>query len=110
MCLFQLTESTDLNRVTSLLSTLSRASRTSLASLRKNYNLPHKLLSILKKYCNAEYGFEAVASRDGRFQYYLTKMLVVTAAEYPVYLEYIQGKTLEWLSQLIEEALIYAND
>ena len=67
-------------------------------------------MSILKKYCNAEYGFDAIASRDGRFQYYMVKTLVVTSAEYPVYLEYLQGKTLDWLSQIIEEALIYAND
>jgi hypothetical protein len=36
--------------------------------------------------------------------------MILLASDYAVFLEYLQSKTLEWLSQLIEEALIYAND
>lgn len=110
MCLFQLSESNDINRVTLLLKTLSTKSRDSMIQMRKKYNLSHKLIQILKKYCNAEYGFEQLASKNGTFQYYLTKLMLLLASDYAVFLEFLQTKTLEWLSQLIEEALIYGND
>jgi hypothetical protein len=110
MCLFQLSESNDINRVTLLLKTLSTKSRDSMIQMRKKYNLSHKLIQILKKYCNAEYGFEQLASKNGTFQYYLAKLMLLLASDYAVFLEFLQTKTLEWLSQLIEEALIYAND
>lgn len=81
-----------------------------MVQMRKKYNLSHKLIQILKKYCNAEYGFEQLSSKNGTFQYYLTKLMLLLASDYAVFLEFLQTKTLEWLSQLIEEALIYAND
>jgi hypothetical protein len=36
--------------------------------------------------------------------------MLLLASDYAVFLEFLQTKTLEWLSQLIEEALIYSND
>ena len=67
MCLFQLSESNDINRVTIILDTLTTKSKDTLQQMRKKYNLNHKVISILKKYCNAEYGFDHVSSRKGQF-------------------------------------------
>ncbi len=110
MCLFQLTESNDINRVTVILKNLSSKSRESIIQLRKKYNLSHKLITTLKKYCNADFGFDHVSSRNGSFQYYLTKLMILLASDYAVFLEYLQSSTLDWLSQMIEEAVIYAHD
>lgn len=110
MCLFQLTESNDINRVTVILKSLSSKSRESIIQLRKKYNLSHKLITTLKKYCNADFGFDHVSSRNGSFQYYLTKLMILLASDYAVFLEYLQSSTLDWLSQMIEEAVIYAHD
>jgi hypothetical protein len=72
--------------------------------------LSTKLISILKKYCNADFGFDHLASKNGSFQYYLTKMMILLASDYAVFLEYLQTQTLDWLCQMIEEAVIFAND
>ncbi len=54
-----------------ILETLAARSKETLQQLRKKYNLNHKLVTILKKYCNAEYGFDQLSSRQGTFQYNL---------------------------------------
>ena len=89
---------------------LSTKSKESMIQLRKKYNLSHKLTQILKKYCNADFGFDHVSSRNGTFQYYLTKLMILLASDYAVFLEYLQTQTLDWLSQMIEEAVIYAHE
>ena len=89
MCLFQLSESNDINRVTVILKTLSAKSKESMNQLRKKYNLSHKLTHILKKYCSADFGFDHQSSKNGTFQYYLTKLLIVLSADYAVFLEYL---------------------
>jgi len=58
MCLFQLTESNDVNRVTQILQTFNSKSKETLNQLKRKYNLTNKLINVLRKYCNAEYGFE----------------------------------------------------
>lgn len=75
--------------------------------MQKKYNLSHKLIQILKKYCNADYGFDRLSSKNGTFQYYLTKLMTLLASDYAVFLEILQSQTLDWLSQIIEEAIIY---
>jgi hypothetical protein len=75
--------------------------------MQKKYNLSHKLIQILKKYCNADYGFDHLSSKNGTFQYYLTKLMTLLASDYAVFLEILQSQTLDWLSQIIEEAIIY---
>jgi hypothetical protein len=73
--------------------------------------LPQKLLTILKKYCNAEYGFDTSSSRSGKFQYYLVKLMVwVAGCEYSSMLELMQGSAVEWLTQIMEEAIIIAHE
>ena len=93
-----------------ILKNLSSKSRESIIQLKKKYNLSHKLITTLKKYCNADFGFDHVSSRNGSFQYYLTKLMILLASDYAVFLEYLQSSTLDWLSQMIEEAVIYAHD
>lgn len=89
MCLFQLSESNDINRVTQILQTLSSKSKDTMYQMRKKYNLSHKVISILKKYCNAEYGFDNISSKNGTFQYYLVKLIIILASDYAVFLEYL---------------------
>ena len=36
------------------------------------------------------------------------KLLVVLTSDYVVFLEFLQGQTFEFLTQLIEEAVIYS--
>lgn len=108
MCLFQLSESNDINRVTMILETLGNRSKETLQQMRKRYNLNSKLVGILKKYCNAEYGFDQLSSRQGTFQSNLLKLLVVLTSDYVVFLECLQSQTFEFLSQLIEEAIIFS--
>ena len=67
MCLFQLSESNDIDRVTLILKTIAQKSRDTLNQMSKKYNLTHKLISVLKKYCNAEYGFDHLSSKNGTF-------------------------------------------
>lgn len=110
MCLFQLSESNDINRVTQLLQTLSSKSKETIHQMRKKHNLGHKLVGILRKYCNAEYGFDSASSRNGQFQYYLVKLLILLAGDYAVFLEYLQSQALEYLCQIVEEGVIYAYD
>ena len=36
--------------------------------------------------------------------------MILLASDYAVFLEYLQTQTLDWLSQMIEEAVIYAHE
>jgi hypothetical protein len=36
--------------------------------------------------------------------------MILLASDKAVFLEYLQTSTLDWLSQMIEEAVIYAHD
>ncbi|CDW88620.1 UNKNOWN [Stylonychia lemnae] len=108
MCLFQLTESNDINRVTQILQTLSQKSKETLNQLKRKYNFTSKLTNVLRKYCNAEYGFDQISSRHGTFQYNLSKLFIILSSDYVVFLECLQHQTLDFMSQLIEEGVIYA--
>lgn len=70
MCVFQLAESNDINRITSILDYLSvhKSSPESVSYMVSKYQLTPKLQKIFKKYCNGEYGFDHEASRNGKFQ------------------------------------------
>eukprot|EP00347_Sterkiella_histriomuscorum_P004034 403361997 len=107
MCLFQLTESNDINRVTLILQTLSMKSKETLNQLSKKYDFGTKLMNVLKKYCNAEYGFEQTSSRSGTFQYNLIKLFSILSVDQKVFLEQMQQQSIEFLSQIIEEGVIY---
>ena len=91
MCLFQLTESNDLNRVTLILDTLSLRSKETLTQMRKKYNLSQKIIHILKKYCNGDYGFDQQSSRHGQFQSNLLNLFILLSPDYVVFLEYLQS-------------------
>jgi len=68
MCLFQLTESNELARVSAVLEELSTKPKETIRHLSKKYKL-HTTVSqnVLKKYCNGDYGFDKVIAREGQF-------------------------------------------
>lgn len=70
MCVFQLAESNDINRITSILDYLAthKNSADNVSYMVSKYHLTTKLQKIFKKYCNGEYGFDHEASKNGTFQ------------------------------------------
>ena len=88
--------------------TLTLKSPETLSQLRKKYNLSSKLFAILKKYCNADYGFEQLASRQGSFQFNMLKLLSILSSDYVVFLDCLQSNMLDYICQILEEGVIYA--
>lgn len=91
-----------------ILETLTLKSPETLSQLRKKYNLSSKLFAILKKYCNADYGFEQLASRQGSFQFNMLKLLSIISSDYVVFLDCLQSNMLDYICQILEEGVIYA--
>ena len=96
--MFQLSESNDLTRITAILDALTQYSRDALQSLKRKYKLNEKLLKVLKKYCNGDYGFDTKCSKLGRFQFSFIKLLSLACAESITFTEFLQNKVLEYLS------------
>ena len=90
MCLFQLTESNELSRVATVLEELSTKPKETIKHLSKKYKL-HTTVSqtVLKKYCNGDYGFDKVIARDGQFQLALLKLISILASDYLVYMQFM---------------------
>ena len=61
MSLFQLSESTDLSRITKIIEHLAVQ-----PDLTKSKALVH-LSKVLQRYCNGDYGFDSYYSTSGRF-------------------------------------------
>ena len=108
-CLFQLSESHDLERITFILETISNTSKNEILKLNKSH-LVHKLLNIMGKYCHGDFGFEAEVSKLGLFQYFLTRALIVTSEQFLDFIEYMQADCVQMLSQIMEEAVIFVFD
>ena len=69
MCVFQLAESNDINRVTNILEYIiaNKDSPESIQYMVSKYNLTSKLQMAFKKYCNGEYSFDQDVSKNGKF-------------------------------------------
>ena len=67
ICVFQIAESCDIVRVTSLLEYLASKPRETVIQIRKKYNLHKTLVQVLRKYCTGDYGFDQDAAREGSF-------------------------------------------
>ncbi|TNV74683.1 hypothetical protein FGO68_gene6543 [Halteria grandinella] len=106
VALFQLSESNDLSRVTQTLKSFASKAPEQLSQITQKYQLSHKLIGIVQKYCQCDYGFENQSSKTGVFQYYFVKLMIILAGDYAVFLEFLQGNILDSLSQLVEEGVI----
>lgn len=111
MCVFQLSESNDLERITKILEHLaqSKDDKGNVKYMIQKYQLNQKVTKILKKYCNGEYGFDNYSSKSGKFQLSaikVTRNLLDTDTQY---FEYLTNSTIDYLAQIVEEAIIYAH-
>ena len=108
-CLFQLAESHDLERITFILETISTTSKSQILKLNKSH-LTRKLLNIMTKYCHGDFGFESEVSKLGLFQYFLSRALIATSEQFLDFIEYMEGESVQMLTQMMEEAVIFAFD
>jgi hypothetical protein len=69
MCIFQLSESNDLLRISNILGFLAKEKDgiENVQYMVQKYKLNQKLQKILKKYCNGDYGFDHPYSKLGLF-------------------------------------------
>ena len=76
MCVFQLSESNDLERISKIMDHLAcnKDSIEDVNYMIQKYQLNQKFTKILKKYCNGEYGFDCPSSKSGKFQLSLIKL------------------------------------
>jgi hypothetical protein len=110
VCMFQLSESNNLDRITNVLQNLWTYSRDNLFKLTKKYELDIKLVKIIQKYCNGDYGFDLNTSKSGLFQLNYLKAISKTFS-WEVLIERLANSDFyELYGQLIEEALIFAYD
>lgn len=75
--------------------------------IRKKYNLHKTLMQVLSKYCSGDYGFDQQLARDGNFQLAVARLLATLAAEFSVYLFFLQSRIELLLAQMLEEAVIF---
>ena len=107
VCLFQISESNDIIRVTYLLEYLCQKPKETLGQIKKKYHLHKTLVVVIKKYCNGDYGFDQRSAREGVFQLALLKLMTLISQEFLVYLFFLQNKVEQQLGQMIEEAIIF---
>ena len=133
--MFQFSESNNLERITNILQNLWTYSRDVLFKLIQKYELDVKLIKVMQKYCNGEYGFDLNVSKQGLFQINYLKSIAISFDLWNPQLEANKNsqfqiksgfeKSLaslslieklastgfyELYSQLIEEALIFTYD
>jgi hypothetical protein len=94
-------------RVTYLLDYLGTKNRESIAQIKQKYQVHKTVLTVLRKYCAGELGFDQGAARDGSFQLALIKLMVLLASDFAVYLFFLQNKAEQQLAQMLEEASIF---
>ncbi len=109
VCVFQLSESNDLERVTFILQTISKYSKGELQLLKKSA-IVAKVVKVLQKYCNGEYGFDQEIAKLGIFQYCVTRCLIALSDNLVDFMDLVQSNALTMLGQIVEEALIYVYD
>lgn len=110
VCMFQLSESNNLERVTNVLSNLCTYSTSTLFTLCQKYSLNQKLLQILQKYCQGSYGFDLPTSQSGVFQYTYHNLIAKTFCNHHLIEGLCNSDFFDLYGQLIEEALIFAYD
>ena len=69
MCIFQLAESNDLDRLAMIMNHLAinKDSPESVIFMLSKYQIDNKITKIYKLYCSGEYGFDHYASKSGQF-------------------------------------------
>jgi len=110
VCMFQLSESNNLERITNVLQNLCKYSKDSLYKLWDKYELDLKLIQIIQKYCNGDYGFDLEVSKQGSFQVSYIKAVTKTFSNDVLVENLANSDFFELYGQIIEEALIFAYD
>lgn len=110
VCMFQLSESSNLERITNVLQNLVTYSSQNLLKLCQKYLLDEKLLVIAQKYCNGDYGFDLTVSKLGHFQKSFVYVVLKTFTSEILIEKLIGSEFFELYGQLVEEALIFAYD
>eukprot|EP00357_Protocruzia_adherens_P007084 CAMPEP_0114983084 /NCGR_PEP_ID=MMETSP0216-20121206/6496_1 /TAXON_ID=223996 /ORGANISM="Protocruzia adherens, Strain Boccale" /LENGTH=502 /DNA_ID=CAMNT_0002345013 /DNA_START=47 /DNA_END=1555 /DNA_ORIENTATION=- len=105
--LFQLSATDNPERVTFLLKALSKVAKQRLPRLIK-LKWPDHLISIVKKYCNGDYGFDDnKSSKNGAMQLAMIKCLIVAAADEVTAIQLLKDGIFDYLFQMIEESCLY---
>ena len=108
--MFQMSESNNLERISNVLQNLITYSRDNLYKLTQKYELDDKLIKIIQKYCNGDYGFDLNVSKQGIFQWNYIKAILKWFSVDVLIQKLANSEFFELYGQLIEEALIFAND
>lgn len=66
--------------------------------MREKYELHVNINTVLKKYCNGDFGFDCVVARDGTFQYALLKLMSLLAQDVNVYFYFLKSSSIDFLS------------
>eukprot|EP00826_Nyctotherus_ovalis_P020003 TRINITY_DN16243_c0_g2_i2.p1 TRINITY_DN16243_c0_g2~~TRINITY_DN16243_c0_g2_i2.p1 ORF type:complete len:408 (-),score=128.39 TRINITY_DN16243_c0_g2_i2:52-1275(-) len=109
VCLFQLAESNDLERVTFLLQTIAQFGGEESAALQKS-GVRQKVVRVVHKYCNGDYEFDQEVTKLGSFQYCLLQCLISLSESFKDFDEFLAGGIFGMLGQIAEEAFIYTYD
>ena len=109
LCLFQMAESHDLQRVTFILEMISKYSNQEIKKLKKN-QLSFKTLHVMKKYCHGDYGFDSEVAKLGYFQYFLMKVLIISSEYHIDFMDYMYEGIFDQLGQIMEESVIFIYD
>ena len=109
VCLFQLAESNDLERVTFILQTISKYPQEELLLMRKS-GIVRKVIKVLQKYCNGDYGFDQEISKLGNFQYCMVHCLIALSESFTEFDEFLKEGVITMLGQIVEESFIYIYD
>ena len=108
VCMFQLTESGDPERVAFILDSLAGVSEERLDKLAAKYGLQESLLRVLQKYCDGGFGFEGEVVRSGLLQLGAMSVLVRLSRTRTGFQELLDATpALELVTQLMEEAIIF---
>ncbi|CAI2359357.1 unnamed protein product [Moneuplotes crassus] len=110
VCMFQINESNNLERITNLLQNLHSFSSENLFKLAHKYDLDQKLIRIIQKYCNGDYGFDLNVSKIGSFQRNYFRVIMKTFTTEVLVDKLADSDFFELYGQLIQEALIFAYD
>lgn len=121
--MFQLSESLSLERIAFILEGLfyslvsgyqesenSNTPSKDIIALVNKYDLTKKLSKVLFQYCNGDYGFDTEIANLGIFQFSLLKCIIITGRDPLHFAELIKRNTVEYIGQIMEEAIIFAYD
>lgn len=108
--MFQISESNNLERISNVLQNLCSYSHDHLYKLSQKYELDLKLIKIIQKYCNGDYGFDLNVSKQGIFQLNYFKAILKSFNCEILVEKLANSDFFELYGQLIEESLIFAFD